>query len=85
LKELKTKGCRLVGHPQYYRQFGFENAEGLSHDGVPQEAVFVLSFNAAIPKDRIVFHGLDHNFGHFVLIFSEPEKQRLNYKRLIVP
>jgi len=29
--------------------------------------------------------GLDHNFGHFVLIFSEPEKYRWSYKWLIVP
>lgn len=24
LKHLKAKGCCLVGHPEYYRQFGFE-------------------------------------------------------------
>ena len=28
LKDLDAKGCCLVGHPQYYRKFGFENVAG---------------------------------------------------------
>ena len=56
LKELKAKGCCLVGHPQYYRQFGFENVEGLVHEGVPQEVFFVLSFDGNIPQGHVVFH-----------------------------
>ncbi|WP_320043388.1 hypothetical protein [uncultured Desulfobacter sp.] len=33
-------------------------------------------------RGRIAPLGLDHNVGHFVLIFSEPEKYRWNYKLL---
>lgn len=56
LKALKAKGCCLVGHPQYYRQFGFENVEGLTCEGVPQEVFFVLSFNGTIPQGYVLFH-----------------------------
>jgi putative acetyltransferase len=56
LNDLNAKGCCLVGHPQYYRQFGFENVEGLSHKGVPPEVFFVLSFDGNIPQGHVVFH-----------------------------
>ena len=56
LKVLKAKGCCLVGHLQYYRQFGFENVEGSIHEGVPSEVSFVLSFDGNIPQGHVVFH-----------------------------
>jgi putative acetyltransferase len=56
LKRLEAKGCCLVGHPQYYRQFGFENAEGLTLEGVPQDVFFVLSFDGIIPQGDVTFH-----------------------------
>jgi putative acetyltransferase len=56
LKDLGAKGCCLVGHPQYYGQFGFENVEGLVNEGVPPEVFFVLSFDGNIPKGLVVFH-----------------------------
>ncbi len=56
LKDLNAKGCCLVGHPQYYRQFGFKNVEGLVHEGVPQEVFFVLSFDGNIPQGNVMFH-----------------------------
>lgn len=56
LKKLKAGGCCLVGHPQYYRKFGFENAVGLEHEGVPQEVFFVLSFDGHIPQGNVTFH-----------------------------
>ena len=56
VKEQKAKGCCLVGHPQYYRQFGFENVAGLIHEGVPAEVFFVLSFGGSIPQGHVVFH-----------------------------
>jgi putative acetyltransferase len=56
LRNLKAKGCCLVGHPQYYRQFGFVNTEELSHEGVPQEAFFVLPFDGVIPHGQVLFH-----------------------------
>ena len=56
LKDLDAKGCCLVGHPQYYRKFGFENVAGLIHEGVPQEAFFALSFDGHTPQGTVTFH-----------------------------
>ncbi len=56
LKNLKAKGCCLVGHPKYYRQFGFENVEGLVHEGVPREVFFALLFEGNIPQGKVMFH-----------------------------
>lgn len=65
LKNLKAKGCCLVGHPQYYRQFGFSNVEGLVHVGVPQEVFFALSFDGNIPQGNVLFHeGFKANGAH---------------------
>ena len=56
LKALDAKGCCLVGHPQYYRQFGFKNVEGLVYEGVPQEVFFVISFDSDMPQGNVMFH-----------------------------
>ena len=56
LKKLNAKGCCLVGHPQYYKQFGFKNAEELTYEGVPQEVFFALSFDGNIPQGNVLFH-----------------------------
>ena len=31
LKNMNAQGCCLVGHPDYYRKFGFKNMSGLVH------------------------------------------------------
>ncbi len=56
LQTLDARGCCLVGHPGYYTRFGFENAEGLVHEGVPPEAFFVRSFDGQLPQGRVEFH-----------------------------
>ncbi len=56
LKDLDAKGCCLVGHPDYYRRFGFENVAGLFHDGVPPEVFFALSFDGQMPQGQVEFH-----------------------------
>jgi len=56
LKALGAKGCCLVGHPDYYRKFGFENVAGLAHEGVPPEVFFALSFEGRIPQGNVTFH-----------------------------
>jgi len=56
LKDLGAKGCCLVGHPQYYRKFGFENVAGLVHEGVPQEVFFALSFDGRFLQGNVTFH-----------------------------
>jgi putative acetyltransferase len=56
IKSLGAQGVCLVGHPDYYRKFGFENVSGLVHEGVPQEVFFVLSFGGQIPQGTVTFH-----------------------------
>jgi putative acetyltransferase len=56
LKEMNAQGCGLVGHPDYYRKFGFENMSGLVHEGVPPEVFFALSFDGHTPQGTATFH-----------------------------
>jgi putative acetyltransferase len=56
LRKLGAKGCCVVGHPSYYRKFGFENVAGLALDGVPREVFFALSFDGHIPQGDVSFH-----------------------------
>ena len=56
LKELGAGGCCLVGHPEYYRRFGFQNVRGLGHEGVPEEAFFALSLDGHVPQGTVEFH-----------------------------
>jgi putative acetyltransferase len=56
LKSLNAQGVCLVGHPDYYRKFGFKNVPGLVHEGVPQEVFFALSFDRVIPQGTVTFH-----------------------------
>jgi putative acetyltransferase len=56
LKDLNARGCCLVGHPDYYKKFGFKNISGLMHEGVPQEVFFALSFDGHTPQGTVTFH-----------------------------
>jgi putative acetyltransferase len=56
LRNLNGQGCCLVGHPDYYRKFGFENIPGLLHEGVPQEVFLALSFDGVAPQGTVTFH-----------------------------
>ena len=56
LKDLGARGCCLVGHPEYYRRFGFQNIPGLVHEGVPEEVFFALSLDGHIPQGIVEFH-----------------------------
>jgi putative acetyltransferase len=56
LKAMKAQGCCLVGHPDYYQQFGFRNAAGLGLKGVPPEVFFALPFNGPVPQGTVAFH-----------------------------
>jgi putative acetyltransferase len=56
LKALGARGCCLVGHPDYYKKFGFRNAPRLVCQGVPQEVFFALSFDGHIPQGSVRFH-----------------------------
>lgn len=56
LRGMGAKGCCLVGHPEYYRRFGFQNVAGLFVAGVPAEVFFALSFDGALPQGEVSFH-----------------------------
>ncbi len=56
LKDMNAQGCCLVGHPDYYRKFGFKNMPGLVLVGVPQEVFFALSFDGHLPHGTVTFH-----------------------------
>jgi len=45
-----------VGHPDYYRKFGFKNISGFVHEGVPEEVFLSLSFDEHIPQGTVMFH-----------------------------
>ena len=56
LKDMGARGCCLVGHPDYYRKFGFVTLKGLILEGVPQEFFFALSFDGHFPRGTVTFH-----------------------------
>ena len=56
LKARGARGCCLVGHPQYYCKFGFENFPGLGIEGVPAEVFFSLAFDGNYPQGEVTFH-----------------------------
>ena len=56
LRGLNAKGCCLVGHPDYYRKFGFVNVPELVCEGVPPEVFFARSFDGHMPQGVVRFH-----------------------------
>jgi putative acetyltransferase len=63
LKALHARGCCLVGHPEYYKKFGFQNTQGLVVEGVPPEFFFGLSVDGHIPQGSVTFHEAFHADG----------------------
>lgn len=55
LKDLGAQGCCLVGHPDYYRKFGFRNVPGLVYEGAPREVFLALSFGGRVPQGTVTF------------------------------
>jgi putative acetyltransferase len=56
LKDMNAQGCCLVGHPDYYRKFGFRNIPELVLEGVPRDVFFALSFDGHTPHGTVTFH-----------------------------
>jgi putative acetyltransferase len=56
LKALGAKGSVLVGDPDYYERFGFQNLPGLTHEGVPPRNLLALPFDERQPTGAVVFH-----------------------------
>lgn len=56
LRGMHARGCCLVGHPEYYKKFGFDNVPKLVYEGVPPEVFFAMSFDGNIPQGTVTFH-----------------------------
>jgi putative acetyltransferase len=56
LRALNAQGCCLVGHPDYYKRFGFKNMPGFVHEEVPPEVFLALTFDGYIPQGTVAFH-----------------------------
>lgn len=56
LKAINARGCCVVGHPDYYQRFGFEQVPGLAVAGVPRDVFFALSFDGRLPQGTVEFH-----------------------------
>jgi len=56
LKSMQARGCCLVGHPEYYKKFGFDNTSELAHEGVPPEVFLALPLDGRIPRGTVTFH-----------------------------
>lgn len=56
LKLLGAQGCVLVGPPEYYHRFGFENIPHLGMAGVPSQYVLALSFSEKMASGSITHH-----------------------------
>lgn len=56
LKDMGAQGCALVGYPNYYKRFGFQNYPELIYEGIPQEFFLILPFTQQIPQGVVVFH-----------------------------
>ena len=56
LKCLNARGCCLVGHPEYYKKFGFKSTPGFVCEGVPPEVFLALAFDGHLPQGTVTFH-----------------------------
>jgi putative acetyltransferase len=56
LRALGAKGCFLVGNPDYYRRFGFENMVGLVYEHAPEEDSLALALDGPMPQGIVHFH-----------------------------
>ena len=55
LRALGGKGCVLVGNPEYYSRFGFQNTDAMREPGVPPEVFMALLFAGETPRGDVEF------------------------------
>ncbi|GAC1041886.1 GNAT family N-acetyltransferase [Rhizobium sp. No.120] len=57
LANMDAKGCVVLGDPDYYKRFGFDNDPDLVLDGVPAEYFMRLVLKGAtVPYGRVEYH-----------------------------
>ncbi|MCC6424850.1 MAG: N-acetyltransferase [Phycisphaerales bacterium] len=64
LKDLGAQGCCVLGHPEYYRRFGFINSPNIVLKGIPPEFFFAMSFQGDIPHGEVAYHEAFNVDGH---------------------
>ncbi|MDZ7720350.1 MAG: N-acetyltransferase [Balneolaceae bacterium] len=62
IKKSGAKGCVLLGEPEYYNRFGFQQNEQLMLQGVPPEYFLIKSFTDYIPEGLVEYHPLFKEF-----------------------
>ncbi len=55
LRALGSKGCVVVGDPNYYPRFGFTNTDAMFETGVPLEVFMAIRFAGEMPKGEVKF------------------------------
>ncbi len=56
LRALGSRGCVLVGPPEYYTRLGFRQASRLVYPGVPPEVVLCLPLSGPEPEGEVAHH-----------------------------
>jgi putative acetyltransferase len=56
LKAMEAKGCVVLGEPNYYSRFGFENDPNLRFPAAPPEYFQRLCFHDQVPSGVVEFH-----------------------------
>jgi len=55
LRALGSKGCVVVGDPNYYKRFEFANTAEMFVPGVPPQYFMAIGFEGAMPKGEVKF------------------------------
>lgn len=56
LRVLGAAGCVVLGEPEYYRRFGFNQMAGLRYPGPPPEYFMAQSFDDSVPDGKVTYH-----------------------------
>jgi len=56
LRKQGAAGCVVLGHPAYYRRFGFETDSALRYEGAPPEYFMRITFGGSAPAGRVEYH-----------------------------
>jgi putative acetyltransferase len=49
-------GCVVLGAPQYYKRFGFENDSDLYYEGAPAKYFMRLAFKSPVARGKVAYH-----------------------------
>jgi putative acetyltransferase len=64
LAALGSKGCVVLGNPEYYQRFGFAAHPELRLDGVRPRYFMARSFGGKLPSGVVTYHHAFSEFAH---------------------